>query len=89
MTKLTRKPPRRRPAANDGASPIPAAKSRLEAAGIMIDATDVRCWRIADHWLFWPATTFWRAEDRSRQGYDVRSLIAAVKASRGTSSPSS
>lgn len=94
MTKSKRKPPRRRPAANDPISRVPALKSTLEKEGIPFDATDPTCWRVTRRagetspvWLLWP-TGFWRPEQGGRQGYDVRSLIAAVKASRETLPPS-
>jgi len=54
-----------------------AALSRLDAAGITY-VQEGDHYRVAETFLLWAYTSYWRKEDKSQHGYTVALLIAAV-----------
>lgn len=58
------------------------ALEQIASAGIPCEPAGAGEYSIAGgRFTFWPATGFWRAADRARQGYGARSLIKAVAGS--------
>jgi hypothetical protein len=59
-----------------------AACADLDRAGLKYESDGEHHLTVDGRFLFWPVTGFWRALDRSSQGYNVRNLIAAARANK-------
>ncbi len=59
-------------------STIPAALAILDRAGIAYERQDEQTYRVADRFVFFPVTGFWRTEDRRHQGHGARELVQAA-----------
>lgn len=57
----------------------PPAIAMLARAGLDVEQIDAKQYRVGGEIGFWPQTGYWRAIDGSRQGYGVRTLIAAAR----------
>lgn len=55
-----------------------APLSLLREARVAYERADDH-YLVASEFLFWPFTGFWRRADRSRSGYTVGKLIAAIR----------
>lgn len=59
-------------------SPAPAAMSMLTAANVSFFLIDKHHVSVADTFLFWPATGYWRDKARTIEGNGARKLIAEI-----------
>ncbi|BEV44387.1 hypothetical protein [Afipia carboxidovorans] len=55
---------------------IPNNLAPFAKYGLLVDVIDEATVRIADKYLFFPATGFWRSNEGSLRGYGARTLIA-------------
>lgn len=55
---------------------IPTNLSAFAKFGLDVEVIDDTKVRVADRYLFYPATGFWRSNEGSLRGYNARTLIA-------------